>query len=426
MRNRIGQLKVLAFSGSAKDTYLLFVSNTLSAFSGFLFTWFIAKGLSVSDFGVFSAANNLIFIIASLTDVGISSGLTNFVARFHEQKNQKKADEYIKAALISRVVVVVVLSLIIVIFRNTVAGTLLATSDSTVSIWVAVISTLLFSWVFFPYVFKAKKQFIYSVYAELSLSFSRVLLVGLFYLGGLTIYKAFGAFAISSVVGLIVCFYLVGLKFLSSKPGRIEYSQLLKFSGWMGVNNVLSSISGRLDIQMLAVLAGATATGIYSIPQRLAFFIGVLASSFVSVLSPRMAAFNDKQKEKQYMIKATLGLVPISLGIILWIIVAEPFILVLFGDKYLEAVPVFRYLVASMIPFLFTVPAVGAIIYAMQKPIYIGTFAIFQIITVFLLNSYFIPVSGAFGPTYTLMIINVISVIYFWTIAIRYYWKKPK
>ena len=115
------------------------------------------------------------------------------------------------------------------------------------------------------------------------------------------------------------------MAFLKSKPDKPIYKQLLAFSGWIGVNSIVSSISGRLDIAMLASLAGASATGLYSIPARLASFIVLLSGSFSAVLAPRLAGFLDKNKEKAYIIKSTYALIPVAAGIIIWIIFAKPF-----------------------------------------------------------------------------------------------------
>ena len=197
---------------------------------------------------------------------------------------------------------------------------------------------------------------------------------------------------------------------------------VLKFSGWLGVNRFISGISGRLDIQMLAVLVGATSTGLYSIPARLASFVVVLVSSFSAVLAPRLAAFDDREKEKTYIAKAVLASLAVVVGVVFWIIIAKPFILILFGEKYLEAVPIFQALTASMIPFVLTIPSVTAIIYSMKKPIYIGVFSFFQIAAIFVLNLVFIPQYGVFGPTLTFAITNTILAIYTWAIVVNHYW----
>ena len=103
------------------------------------------------------------------------------------------------------------------------------------------------------------------------------------------------------------------------------------------------------------------------------------------------------------------------------IIIAKPFILTLFGEKYIESVPVFQALAAAQIPFLFTVPSVSAIIYSMKKTVFIGAFSFFQVAAIFLLNLIFIPRFGVFGPTITLGVTNMILAIYTWVIVIKHY-----
>ena len=67
MRRYIEQAITLARSGTARDTYILFIGNLLSAFFSFIFTLLVARALSVSEFGVFSAVINLATIIVSLS-----------------------------------------------------------------------------------------------------------------------------------------------------------------------------------------------------------------------------------------------------------------------------------------------------------------------------------------------------------------------
>jgi O-antigen/teichoic acid export membrane protein len=164
------------------------------------------------------------------------------------------------------------------------------------------------------------------------------------------------------------------------------------------------------------------ATGLYSIPSRLATFILVLAGSYSSVLATRLAGFGNRDKEREYIIKSTLAIVPIVLGVVLWIIFAKPFIVILFTVKYLPSVPVFQALAAAQIPFLLTVPSVSAIIYSMKKTVFIGAFSFFQIVAIFLLNFVLIPRYGPFGPTITFAVTNTILAIYTWVIVIKHYW----
>lgn len=425
MGNIYNKVLSLVKSTTAKDTYTLFLGNTLSAFLGFLFTLVVARALSVEDFGVFSAATNLVVILISLTDLGISAGAISFVSSNLAKGKYQTANKYIKASVIIRFAVTAFVSILIMIFAGVVSPKFLATSDLNVSYLVGLVAIAFAMPMLFPFLLQAKKKFVASMVADNTLYLVRLAIAFIFaYFGLLTINNSLLSFVIGAIVGSTVGLLLIKPKFLSTKPSALVYKKLFRFSGWLGVNKIISSVSGRLDIQMLAIFAGATATGLYSIPSRLAGFVVVLASSFSAVLAPRLSGFNDFEREKRYIIKATLALIPITVGLVFWILIAKPFVTILFGDKYIESVPVFQALVASMIPFIFTAPSVTAIIYSIKKTVFIGAFSFFQIIAIFILNYIFIPQYGPIGPAITFAITNTILLIYTWVIVINHYWIK--
>jgi O-antigen/teichoic acid export membrane protein len=425
MKKQIEKLLGLAKSATARDTAVLFSGNVTAAFLGFLFTLIIARALSVKDFGIFSAAANLFLILTSLSDLGLSSGVVNFVAEFLGKNDERKANEYAKAAFNIKLIITSSLSLGVIIFAGFVSRSWLATLDKTVAYWVAILSFVAIFWGFLPYILQAKKMFLKSVLIDVSISLPKALIPFIFIqFGVLTLGKTFMAFLLSLIIAGGMGLIFTGVKFLKAKPKKETYVDLIKFSGWLGVNRIVSSISGKLDIQMLAALAGAVATGLYSIPSRLASFISVLASSYSAVLAPRFSGFGDKNKEREYLVKSCLPLIPIVGGLILWIIIAHPFITILFGAKYAPSVEVFQALVLAMIPFMIAVPSVVAIIYGMKQTKFVGYYSFFQIAAIFLINLIFIPKYGVFGPTLAFGVANTILVIYSWTIVIRYYWGK--
>ena len=407
---------------TAIDTYIVFAGNVFSAFLGFLFTLVAARALTVSDFGIFSAATNLMYIFISLSDVGISAGLVNFVANFDSEEKYNESLKYIKSALLLRFIIISSICLPLFIFPRYFASTFMATDYFQISFWVALISIGFIFYSLFPYVFQAKRKFVISIMVENSLGIIRLIATLIFFiLGGLTLSSLLFSTLISTLGPIFIGFGFLGMGFLYVRINKEVIKSLIKFSGWLGVNNIISSLTGRLDVQMLAVMLGATATGLYSIPIRLSTFIIVLTASFSAVLAPRLASFKDKDKEKIYIKKASLFLLPMICGVLIWIVISKPFILVLFGDKYLESVNVFRLLALAAIPFLTTAPAVAAIIYAMKKTVYIGMFSFVQISALFILNYIFIPRFGVFGPAITLFIVNSLLASYVWFIVIKYY-----
>lgn len=413
------------FSGTSRDTVILFIGNSFSALFGFIFIYLLTRRLTVSDFGIFSAAANLIVIISSFTDLGITTAMINFVSTKLGDNDEIGATRYLKASFIIRLISILIVSGIVALIPKFISVNLLATADYTVSYWVAVISIGLTAWLTFPYAMMAYKKFWQSVVLDWSLGIPRIVIfLSLASLLPINLNLALMSYGLSTIIPIIFGFSVIGIKFLQSKTTTNDYIDLAKFSGWLGVNRVISSISGRLDVTMLANLTTAGIVGQYSIASRLSSFVIVLSSSLGSVLSTRFARFNNKEKEKEYLIKSTLFTLPIIFGVIVWILVAKPFVLILFGDKYYESIVIFKYLLFSMIPFVIATPAVTAIVHSMRKPIYIGVFSFIQIVMVFVFNAYFINLFGGVGPAVAFLITNTILAIYSWIIVIKYYYTK--
>lgn len=427
MKKYFNAIKNLAFTRTAKDTYLIFSGNLLSAFLGFVYTLIAARVLSVNDFGVFSAVTNLVYLIISLTDLGVSSGVIQFVAKLRAEGKDDEADKYIKSAFLIKMGMTLLVGLVICINPLFFAQKFMATDDKTVSYWVFISSLAFVFYTFFPYILQAKNKFLKSVVVENSYGLLRLLFTLLFFfLGIANLSTLLLSFTLGNLGPLILGFIYIGIGYIFAKPDLKVYKNLLLFSGWLGLSRVISSVSGRLDVQMLASMSGALETGIYSIASRLSIFILILTGSFSTVLAPRLSSFNDKKKERAYIIKASFALIPIIAGILFWIAIAEPFIVLLFGEKYITSVPVFRVLAFSAIPFLTTAPAAAAIVYSMKKTFYIGIFAVPQLVMTLLLNYFLIPAYGVFGPAYSLIVINFVIAFYVWFIVIRYYWFDKK
>jgi O-antigen/teichoic acid export membrane protein len=231
MREYINKARLLVFSSTARDTYYLFVGNVFSAFWGFLFTVFVARAMSLADFGIFSAALNFVSIISSLSDVGISSGSVNFVSEHLAKGDHAKANEYIKASFVIRLLIVIGISVLVVVFAPLISTRLLATRDPKIAIWAAIIPIFLFPDMFFPFILQAKKKFLQSTIIDNVFYIGRLVFAfGLYIYGALNISMAFLAFGVGFLAELILIIYYVKIDYLFSKPKREEYSKLLKFS----------------------------------------------------------------------------------------------------------------------------------------------------------------------------------------------------
>jgi len=165
----------ILFNGTSKDTFTLFIGNSFSAFFGFIFVYILTQKLTVAEFGIFSAAANLIIIISSFTDLGITTAMINFISVKLGANDRAGAEKYLKASFILRFLSILIVSGIVLLIPKYVAVNFLSTNDISVSYWVSFISIGLTAWLTFPYIMMAYKKFWPSVFLDWSLGIPRIL-----------------------------------------------------------------------------------------------------------------------------------------------------------------------------------------------------------------------------------------------------------
>ncbi len=126
-----------------------------------------------------------------------------------------------------------------------------------------------------------------------------------------------------------------------------RWREIFGFSKWLWLNGVLQYVAYASDVFVLGKLAGASATGLYSVAKRASDLVG---SEFVGpVRNALFPGFVQVVKDGPRFRKAFIGSFAIILGIGLpasvgFAVVALPFTEVVLGDKWLAAVPVMQIL----------------------------------------------------------------------------------
>ena len=250
----------LLLSGTSKDTLTLFIGNGVSAFLGFVFVYILTQKLTVAEFGVFSAAANLIIIISSFTDLGITTAMINFVSVRLGANDKIGAEKYLKASFVLRFVSILIVSGIVLLIPKYVAVNFLSTDKIAVSYWVSIISIGLTAWLTFPYAMMAYKKFWPSVFLDWSLGIPRILyFLALIMFLPTNLNTALLAYGLSTVLPIIYGFSVTGIKFLKSKLKNSDYFDLIKFSGWLGVNRAFEITVETTMLMAKAITVAMTA-----------------------------------------------------------------------------------------------------------------------------------------------------------------------
>lgn len=404
-------LKLLFLSKTFRNTFLVFLGNGISAFFSFLFTVTLVRQLSLADFGYFSALLSLLFLVTDLSDIGVGSSLSAFLPPM--EKTVSKLLSFLKTAFTIQVTIASVVSLLILVFSKNIAVVLFHGLElhGLVKITaLGIFTTIMVN--FFQFSLSARQRFLQVSFLSSFGSLMRLLLLlVLLVFAAVTLENAVYMQTAAFILLLTMAVILLKLDFINEKIITTDFKKLLSFAYLLGIARGLTALASRLDVLMIIAIKNATEAGIYSTASRVISIYPLLSGSFSTVIAPRLSATTDKKELKTYMYKVILATLGIIVIIVLMMVTAYPFMTVLFGQKAVPAVPVFRYLLLSMIFFVGSIPAVSLAIYYLKKPYILTVNSVLQLVIVVVGNYIFIPRYGRLGASYSLIIAYGVSLL---------------
>ncbi len=399
------RLKKLLLSQTIKDTLISFVGLGFSAFVGFIYTVILARVLGPEKFGVFSAVIALVAIIYSLGDLGISSALINFIPKLKDQRPVLISTSF-WFELIVAFFILIIFSVLAIFHQSIIPGSL---STQILIAGVLAVNYLLIGYV--QGIFTAERRFVgYSVTQIIDSGIKIVIVLILLSLSRLSIETALLANVISTIFSLLFTF---GKDFLKIKPALNKgvFDKLFHFAKWIAVTRVFSVFISRIDIILLNLLSSSFQAGIFAAANRITFLFSLLVSSLGAVINPRFSGFDNREKVISY-IKKLLGLITLVSGLMLIsALFAKPIINLIFGDKFVAAIPVFQALTIAMIPFIFSLATTPALIYTFNQPKFVARMTAIQVVSMVILEIILIPQFGSFAPPISLGVTNLVILI---------------
>ena len=124
-------------------------------------------------------------------------------------------------------------------------------------------------------------------------------------------------------------------------------NELIRYGRFIGASNILSVASNTVDNIVVGRVLGTAAVGLYSVSYRLADFPNSVIGHIVG--RPMFTVYSTLQDDLdsvrhayvRNLQRVALFAVPVSVGLA---VAAEPIVLALLGDKWLDAVPALRVL----------------------------------------------------------------------------------
>jgi O-antigen/teichoic acid export membrane protein len=403
----VKRIKELLLSQTIKDTLVSFLGLGFSAAVGLIFTVILARYLGPEQFGIFSAVTALYSIVYSLGDLGIAASLINFIPKLKEKRS-----ELINTSFSFEIFVCAVILIIFVgfsIFHDSIIpGSL---GKQILIAGALAINYLLIS--FIQGIFTAERRFLrYSFTQIIDSGIKIILILILMSVSGLSVETALLANVVSTLIALTITFGKEFFKIkLSLEKGILN--KIFHFAKWLAINRVFGVFISRIDVLLLNLLVGSFQAGIFSAANRITLLFSLLVSSLGSVVNPRFSSFGEDKEKISAYIKKLLGLVSlISVFMLILVFLANPIINIVFGDKYLAAIPVFRMMTLAMIVFMFQLVTIPPIIFSFNQPKFVARLTALQVVVLIGMELILIPSLGALAPAIALGAANIIAILF--------------
>src|SRR3989344_2752253 len=358
----INRAKNILAKKFVQDVILVYAGSFLNGISLFLINIILGRSLEKEWFAIFSLSILTISTVAEMSDFGLNGGLLRF-APFYIKSNQiDKLKQLIKTIWQWRIWLSAILTLGGIMLSWPIAKYIF--NQPQISGYLAFSFLGVGGIVLLGFVsayLQAKQDFFRNAIMQTLKGVARLILI--------IILLAFGInniYALLSVYILIPWILFVAnynalpkgfYKIAIEKDVKRElHSQLAKFSFWLTIWSLSAILASRIDQIMLSNLLGLEKVAIYTIAFQFIYLYSMASQSITSVLMPKYNSLRSKAEIIALTKKLMKWLIPATLILFLVIPPSRYLITLVFGDKYIDSMPVYLVLSYSMALNLFNIP----------------------------------------------------------------------
>lgn len=391
--------------------------SLINGASLFLLNILLARNLSQDIFGVFSLSVMVLSVVAEMSDFGLNAGLLRFAPYYLATNQEDKFKQIVKTILRWRLVLSLLLSigglaLSYPIARYILGQVKVAPYLTYTSLGIGGVVLLGFIATFL----QAKQRFFYNAALQS--------LKGVLRLSAALIFMVLG---IKNVLVYLSVYIFVPwiLFFLNFKvlPKDLRktiieddvrkklHSQLVRFSFWLTVSSLVAIFYSRVDQVMISHYLGLSEVAVFTVAWQLLQFFPIISSSITSVLMPKISSLHEKDDLIIFLKRSFKWLILGVFGLAILVYPSQYLITFLFGQKYLQAMPIYVVLSYSTLLNILIIPfSLVIIIFHRTYITIISNFI--QLVILVGCNFTFIPVYGMMGAAYTFAVSNVVLFLF--------------
>ncbi len=421
LMSRIGQVKGLVKTKTARQSGTVFAGNVISTGLTVISTVFLSRSLGPTNYGVLAIFLSIYTMILGITDFGLGTTAIKLISS-NLESNPHKAHVIEKVIIWIEIFSGIVVGVCGLLFSGLIAKAL-GGDYLFFPIRMAFLAGVFASIGAFigPFLSAHQKFFRNAAFGASTSLFKTIGVVAMFLLMALSLHNVIIFYTLINIIALIVGFLLVP-KGYGEKSTRAEntkaFKEVFHFSKWILLSYFASVIASRLDIFLIARYRGPEDVGFYAAAQQLAQIMPLLIGAVTTVLLPRISKMKTKKEFMGYMKKVLLGSVVLNICLIPVLLFGQVFIQIIFGSKFAGSINLFKMLFFGFMIALVVNP-VSLVFYAKNKPKVLTAVNYITLVITVVLNFLLIPVFGAYGAAAVFIISNLLSATFIIPLALR-------
>jgi len=402
----------------AKNTTILYISEILSRFFGFVYMMYMARYLGAEGYGVISFAMAFIGIFAVFMDFGINQMSIRDISR-----DRTITERYFNNILMLKIIICIVIYILIIIVMN-----IMDYNVTTVFVvYIIALSTI----------FSSFNQTIYSIYQSHEkmeyVGIGKILNSILMFLGvflaiflNLEVIKFAYIYLMASIINFVYCMYIISMKFVKPKLS-VDWKfwkWLLKEALPFGLGVIFVSIYFNIDSVMLSAMKGNIYVGWYNAPYRLILVLLSIPALYTASILPVMSKnFKNLKNLKKIYSASFKFLFSISLLIFVEVFLfADNIINFIYGADYHPSINALRTLI-FVIPIIFITYLSGNLLSVVGKQKYLCNVVMLNAIFNILLNYLLIPRFDILGASIATVLTELMGLFLMIYCIFRYFFK---
>jgi len=405
MKEKIRKVISLAQTKTAKNTYLVFIGNSLAGLIGMFLMIILSRSLGPEEFGVFSVSFAFLSLLGKFGDLGLNFGMVKDISQSRVRERKGKTAKIFQTVFFAKAIICLAIVFLGVFLAKNLSVKFFNSVLSTAAIrWLSVLFPLFVFYDLVRVYFEANKRFLESSLMYISANLIKLVAV----VALLVFWSQFKNFILIYLLSPFAAGWLFFPRTklrLKLKFYQQEFKNLLGFSSWMAVSVVAAAVGENLNVLMTSSMLSAYQAGIYSAAEKFILPFYVFAGALGTVLISRASEFLEVSHIKRF-IKKVAVLQLIFLGLVMVIFPLTPFLPLVLGREYLPSVKILQILIIASY-FRLAITPLNSVFYPLNKSIIFAIDALLQAALLFVLNQQFLPRLAAKGAAWSLLIVDL-------------------